>query len=90
LRYPAESLKGDEIAIKYVKFGETYDRKATIVDIYLSEKIVEDLQNDLHPKSMVQYTKCSDWIKWKEAIEAELASLYKREVFSVIFLRENL
>ena len=31
---------------------------------------------------MVECKKCSDWNKWKEAIEAELASLTKREVLS--------
>jgi hypothetical protein len=33
---------------------------------------------------MVECKKCSDWIKWKDAIEAKLASLSKREVFSVV------
>jgi hypothetical protein len=60
-----ESLKGDEIAINYVETGETNNRKATNVDIYFSEKIVEDLQNDLDPKTMAECTKRLDWIKWK-------------------------
>jgi hypothetical protein len=47
-----ESLKGDEIAINYVETGETYDRKATIVDIYFSEKTTKDLQNDLDSKTI--------------------------------------
>jgi hypothetical protein len=79
-----EFLKGDEIAINYVETGETYDRKATIVDIYFSEKISDYLPNDLDLKAMVECKKRSDWIKWKDAIEAELASLYKREVFSAV------
>ena len=79
-----ESLRNDEIAINYVETGETYDRKATNVDIYFSEQIAEDLQNDLDPKTMAECSKRSDWIKWKAAIEAELASLYKREVFSAV------
>jgi hypothetical protein len=78
-----ESLRSDEIAINYVETGETYDRKAN-VNIYFSEKIAEDLQNDLDPKTMVECTKRSDWIKWKASIEAKLASLYKREVFSAV------
>jgi hypothetical protein len=41
LENPNEFLKGDEIAINYVETGKTYDRKATIVDIYFSEKIAE-------------------------------------------------
>jgi hypothetical protein len=31
---------------------------------------------------MVECKKCSDWNKWKEAIQAELASLTKRKVFT--------
>jgi hypothetical protein len=38
-----EFLSGDEIAINYVETGKTYDRKDIIVDIYFSEKIVDDL-----------------------------------------------
>jgi hypothetical protein len=79
-----ESLMGDEIAINYVETGETYDTKATNVDIYFFEKIAEDLQNDLDPKTMAECTKRSDWIKWKATIVTELASLYKRKVFSAV------
>jgi hypothetical protein len=31
---------------------------------------------------MVECKRCSDWNKWKEAIEAELSSLKKRKVFT--------
>jgi hypothetical protein len=44
--------------------------------------MVADLLNDSDPKTMAEYKQRSDWIKWKEAIEAELDSLRKREVFS--------
>jgi hypothetical protein len=54
---------------------------ATIVDSYLSEQVT-DILIDLDPKSMVECRKRSDWNQWKEAIEKEIASLYKREVFS--------
>jgi hypothetical protein len=33
---------------------------------------------------MAECKKRSDWNKWKEAIEVELASLTKREVFSSV------
>ena len=36
---------------------------------------------DPEPKSMIECRKRSDWDKWKAASEAELRSLYKREVF---------
>jgi hypothetical protein len=33
---------------------------------------------------MAECIKCSDWVKWKEAINAEFDSLKKREVFSAV------
>jgi hypothetical protein len=44
--------------------------------------MVTDLLNDPDPKIMAECEQRSDWIKWKEAIEAELDSLRKRELFS--------
>jgi hypothetical protein len=44
--------------------------------------MVVDLLNDHDPKTMAKCKQGLNWIKWKEAIEAELDSLRKREVFS--------
>jgi hypothetical protein len=44
--------------------------------------MVADLLNDTDPKTMAECKQRSDWIKWKEVIEAEFDSLRKREVFS--------
>ena len=63
---------------------ESYKRKSIIVNIYFSEQIANILQTDSDPKSMTECKKCSDWDKWKVAIETEIASLYKREVFSAV------
>nr|CAD39881.2 OSJNBb0067G11.4 [Oryza sativa Japonica Group]CAE05263.2 OSJNBb0115I09.25 [Oryza sativa Japonica Group] len=41
----------------------------------------EDGEPNPEPMSMIECQKHSDWDKWKAAIEAELRSLYKREVF---------
>jgi hypothetical protein len=46
--------------------------------------MVADLVNDLEPKTMAECKQHSDWIKWKEAIEAELDSLRKREISSKV------
>ena len=73
-----------EISINYLDSGETYDHKTTVVDIYFSELIAENLHKDPEPKSMAECKRRSDWDKWKEAIDAELASLAKREVFSSV------
>jgi hypothetical protein len=42
------------------------------------------ITEDLEPKSMAECQKCSDWVKWKEAIETELLSLSKRQVFGPV------
>jgi hypothetical protein len=78
-----ESLKINELATNYIETGKSYDRKSTIVDIYFSEQIA-DIINDPDPKSMVECKKRSDWNQWKEAIQTEIASLYKRKVFSEV------
>jgi hypothetical protein len=61
-----ESPRVDETAINYVETGETFDRNATVVDSYFTEKITECLQHDLDPKTMVECMQLSDWNKWKD------------------------
>jgi hypothetical protein len=55
-----------------VESGESYHRKTTVADIYFASKIVDSLDLDLEPKSMIECRKRSDWDKWKAAIEAEI------------------
>ena len=71
-----------EISINYVDSGESFDRKTTTVDIYFAEKIADTLLTDHDPRSIVECQKRSDWPKWKDAIQAEIASLNKRKVFT--------
>ena len=71
-----------EISINHVDSGESFDRKTTTVDIYFAEKIADTLLTDHDPKTMSKCKKCSDWLKWKDAIQAELASLNKQKVFT--------
>jgi hypothetical protein len=73
-----------EISTNYVDYGELYDRKTTIIDVYFATSIANNLQKDPDPKSMAECKKRSDWNKWKKATEAELALLTKREVFSSV------
>jgi hypothetical protein len=79
-----KSIRVDEIAINYSETGESFDRRATIVDINFSEQIADFLQVDPEPRSIKECQKRSDWNKWKNTIDAELASLYKRDVFSAV------
>nr|ABA98007.1 retrotransposon protein, putative, Ty1-copia subclass [Oryza sativa Japonica Group] len=79
-----ESIRVDEIAINYSKTGESFNRRATIVDTNFSEQIAECLQVDPEPRSIKECQKGSHWNKWNDAIDVELASLYKRDVFSAV------
>lgn len=41
-------------------------------------------ENDVEPNTVDECRRRKDWPKWKEAIQAELRSLEKREVFGQI------
>ena len=73
-----------EISINYVDSGESFDHKTTIIDIYFAEKIADILLTDHDPKTIVECQKRPDWPKWKDAIQAEIASLNKRKVFNEV------
>ena len=77
-----DSIKA--IAINYAKSGELYNRKNTDVDINFVSKITKAINEDPEPKSMAEYRKRSDWVKWKEATNTELRSLSKRQVFGPV------
>ena len=77
-----ESNGVQEISIHYMNTGKSYNRRTTIIDNYFSATIAENFLNDPEPKTMAECQRRSDWNQWKEAIEAELASLRKREVFT--------
>ena len=73
-----------EIFTNFINSEGSFNRKTTIINNNFSSKIASDLQPDPEPKTMAECLKRSDWIKWKEAIEAELLSLKKREVFTSV------
>jgi hypothetical protein len=70
-----------EISKNYTSFGELFDRNTMTINSCFSTMVVDHL-DDLDPKTIVECKQCSDWIKWKKAIEAEHDSLRKGEVFS--------
>ena len=74
----------EEIVLNYAESGELYNRKNTDVDINFVYKIAIVINEDPKPKSMAECRKHSDWVKWKEAIETELCSLSKRQVFGPV------
>ncbi|XP_019184046.1 PREDICTED: uncharacterized protein LOC109178951 [Ipomoea nil] len=73
-----------ETAINFVDTGETYNRDLIVVDDTFAYAVACNIpQNNLdpEPKSITECRKRSDWLKWKQAIEAELNSLNQRKVF---------
>jgi hypothetical protein len=78
------SQRVHEISINYLESRESYDQKTTIVDIYFFAMIAKIHENDPDPKTMAEFKKCSNWNQWKDAIQVEISSLSKREVFSQV------
>jgi hypothetical protein len=77
-----ESSRVQEISINYINSGETFNRKITIVDTYFFEQIENNILNDPDPKTIAVCRKRSDWAKWEEAIQLEIASLLLRGKYS--------
>jgi hypothetical protein len=78
------SIGIQEISISYTSSREVYDCSTTIVNPCLSTIITENFLADPDPKTMAERKGCSNWNKWKEAIEDELNSLKKRNVFTQV------
>jgi hypothetical protein len=78
------SLRVEEAVINFVETGGSYSHKSIIVDCYFSKEIANVFHTDLDPKSMAKCKKRSDWDKWKEAIETEIASLNKERYFRLL------
>ena len=57
-----------------------------ILMIFSRTFLAKEIDEDLEPKSVYECQKRHDWIKWKDAIQAELDSLNKRNVFRSIVL----
>ena len=74
----------EEIATNYAKSRELYNRKTIVVHINFISKIAEIIDEDSESKSMAECQERSDWVQWKEAIETELRSLNKRQVFGPV------
>jgi len=75
----------EEISINYVMSGQIWNRnKIDVDDNIFAFNVALDIMHDKEdhePKSVDECRQRIDWLKWKDAIEAELKSLAKREVF---------
>jgi len=82
-----ENNENEEISISYVSTRKRWNRNNIVVDnIFAYNVAIEIMQQgeDVEPKSVNECRQRNDWPKWKDAIQAELTSLEKREVFGPI------
>ncbi|GKA67326.1 disease resistance CC-NBS-LRR class family protein [Tanacetum coccineum] len=95
--YVDKSLEDDhvpneyEISINFVQNGTTWNRNKTRVDEIFAYAIASEIINDeiTVPKSIGECRQRNDWQKWQDAIQAELDSLEKRQVFGPVTLTPN-
>jgi hypothetical protein len=76
--------ENNEISINYISTREILDINKIVVDNIFSLKVAFDItrsNDDIEPQSVKECRRKNDWPMWKEAIQAELNSLAKREVF---------
>ncbi|KAI3821171.1 hypothetical protein L1987_08729 [Smallanthus sonchifolius] len=85
--------ENEEISINYIMSRKVWNRNQIDVDDTFSYNVaLEIMENneDHEPISVEECKQRHDWLKWKDAIEAELNSLTKREVFGpVVHTREG-
>ena len=87
-----ETYDNQEISINYVTIGQRWNRNKIDVDDIFAYNVALNIVNDnedLELKSVEECRQRDDWPKWKDAIEAELNSLSKHEVFGPIVLTSD-
>lgn len=77
-----------EISLSSKHTGVIVDRSSTVVDDVYAYSVAQDIIDDdeVEHRSVADCQRRADWPKWKEAIQAELDSLNKRQVFGPVML----
>lgn len=87
IQVPETPIANEEISTDYVMSGVIWDRSKIDIDDVFAYNVALDIMNDKEdqePKSIGECKRRDDWIKWKEAMNSELKSLVKREVFGPV------
>ena len=77
----------EEISINYMNQGEIWDCRHTLINNAFSFQVAKGIMqnnDDQEPQTVNECRNRHDWKKWKEAIQAELNCLAKREVFGPV------
>ena len=77
----------NEISLNYVASRKIWNRDKAIIDDAFAYNLALEImaENEDHePRSVEECKQRQDWPKWNNAIQAELDSLIKREVFGPV------
>ena len=77
----------NEISINYVHIGEILERDKIIIDDVFIFKVAFGItrsDDEFEPQTVEECRHRNDWSMWKEAIQTELNSLAKHEVFGLV------
>ena len=80
----------EEISINYIHKGKIWDQNTTLIDDVFSFQVAIDIISNDEDQEAQNINECrcrNDWLKWKGAIQKELKSLAKREVFGPVVQR---
>lgn len=87
-----ETQVNEELLISSINDEINLDRLKITMDNVFAYNVALNLMQeseDLKPKSVKECRRRDDWPKWKEAIQYELNSLSKREVFGPVVQTSN-
>lgn len=74
-----------EISVQYMHTGQVWDRETTEMNDTFISKIAQEVNEEIpDPLTVEEAKNRPDWSKWKEAIDSELDSLIKRQVFGPV------
>ena len=79
--------KNSEISISYVHKVDKCDRNNIVINNIFAFQVALDIirnDEDLEPQNVEECRNRNDWPKWKEAMQVELNSLMKREIFGLV------
>ena len=83
------AIDNNEISMNYFSTKNNWNRNDVIINEIFAYSIAIEMvsdENDSEPRTVEECRCRHDWPKWKEAMQTELKSLEKREVFGKICL----
>lgn len=88
-----ENQENNKLCINLWDVETNMNRLERVVNyVYAYNVAVKDIQDskDLEPQSLITCPQLYDWLKWQEAIQSDLNSLAKHEIFGPIVQMPNL